>query len=450
MTELEDLVRSTTRAIASTVREAPTLRLGPAGDEPTAFAPGSRRRRRWRGWLAPVAAAAAVAAVALSVAAVKDVSNGPSVAAGSTASVPPPYYVTLSPQTGQGTFPPSDLVVGDTRTGRRLATLTPPAGSSFFGVTGAADDRTFVIDTLPVRSLRDPGGPRTWYLLRLAPGTSAPVRLTRLAVPRLANVTAIALSGSGAELAVATGGGAGFGLAGAENGGLPGVLRLYSVSTGKLAHAWSTSDQSVFGAGAGLMSENNTELTWVDDDHAITFVSLWVSSKAGAQPPAVLNHESIRVLDVTAGGGNLLADSRVEWSQTEPAGSASAGCQWGQWVLVAADGKAVVCPSITSPTGPYRKGQHWTVRWLTYSTTAPTVARVLDTVTIAESFPSGLILQAQAISGPGIAIIAASGLFENNHPAADIRVGLIRRGTFVRLPVKLAVSPDFAFTDFAW
>ena len=72
---------------------------------------------------------------------------------------------------------------------------------------------------------------RSWYLLRIAPGTSTPARLTRLPVPGLTNVTAIALSQSGAELAVATGGGAGA-LWGCSLGRtmfpprLPGVLRL--------------------------------------------------------------------------------------------------------------------------------------------------------------------------------------------------------------------------------
>lgn len=110
----------------------------------------------------------------------------------------------------------------------------------YLGMTAAADDRTFVVDTLPVGKVYRPTAARTWYLLRFAPGTAAPARLTRLAVPRLANVTAIALSGSGAELAVATGSGGGaLGSVGLAGGmfppSLPGVLRLYSVSTREAA-----------------------------------------------------------------------------------------------------------------------------------------------------------------------------------------------------------------------
>jgi hypothetical protein len=38
------------------------------------------------------------------------------------------------------------VVVADMRTGKRLATISPPAHDAFGGVTAAADDRTFVLD----------------------------------------------------------------------------------------------------------------------------------------------------------------------------------------------------------------------------------------------------------------------------------------------------------------
>jgi hypothetical protein len=466
MTEPADLVRSTTRAIASTVRDVPPLRLAPAPDELAAFAPPPRRARRWRGWLVPAAAAAAVAAVALSLVAIRDNSNGPTAppatAAGSAASVPP-YYATLTQQAGQNAHTSLaatryDLVVGNARTGKQLATLAPPQGSTFFGVTADADGRTFVVDTLPVGKVYDPTGARTWYLLRLAPGTAAPVRLTRLAVPRLANVTAIALSGSGAELAVATGSGGGalggIGIAGGMfPPSLPGVLRLYSVPTGKLLRSWSTRDLSVFGDGPGFTSENNTELTWVDDDHAIAFFSMWVTPKASRTPSKAFDHETVRVLNVAASGRQLLADSRVVWSLTESAQPVDHpdSCMFGEGVLVAADGKSIVCPAITEPAGPYHKGLHWTVRWLTYSTTAPTVARVLETITVPESFASGLVLNAEPISASSPAVIAIWFLFENDHPAADLHVGLVSQGTLRELPVKLVIdNPNGGSPAIAW
>ncbi len=463
MNSVEDLVRAATRAQASALREVRPLRLPPAPGAAPARRPA--RGRRWRGWLAPVTAAIAVIAVAVSLVIVRDMSNGPVVppaAAGSAASVPP-YYVMLTQQSGQ--YPPTslaairhDLVVGNSRTGKQLATLAPPKGSTFFGVTAAADDRTFVVDTLPVGKVYNSTAARTWYLLKLVPGTATPARLTRLAIPQLANVTAIALSGSGAELAVATGGGGGaLGFVGLSGGtfppSLPGVLRLYSVSTGKLLRTWSTSDQSVFGAGPGIISENTTELTWVDDDHAIAFYTMWTTPKPSNKTSKYFNHQTVRELNVTASGGQLLADSRVTWSLTKPNQPLSQpdSCNFPDGVLVAADGKSIVCDSITFPAGPYHQGQHWTVRWLTYSTTGPTVARVLETVTVPVSLPGALALTAEPISAPSPAIIAIWFQFAGDHPAEYLHVGLISQGRLRELPVKFVIdNPDNGYPAIAW
>jgi DNA-directed RNA polymerase specialized sigma24 family protein len=146
MTEPEDLVRSTTRAIAGTVRDVPPLRLAPAVDDLRSFAPRARRWRRLRGWLAPVTTAAAVLAVAVSVVIIRDISNGPVVppaASASALTVPPRYYVAI-PGAGTGwypdaataskqSFPRNDLVVGDTATGKRLATIASPPDTVWTG-----------------------------------------------------------------------------------------------------------------------------------------------------------------------------------------------------------------------------------------------------------------------------------------------------------------------------
>jgi hypothetical protein len=234
---------------------------------------------------------------------------------------------------------------------------------------------------------------------------------------------------------------------------LPGVLRVYSVSTGKLLRTWSTRELSVFGTGPGFTSENNTELTWVDDDHSIAFLSLWTTRDGSGKTARNFFHDTVRVVSVAAGSRQLLADSRVTWSLTEPMLPLNhpGGCMFGGGVLVAADGASIVCPSITDPTGPYHKGQHWTVRWLTYSTTAPTVARVLETITVPESFPSGVELTAEPISAGNPAIIALWYLVENNHPAADIHVGLVSQGRLSELAVKLAIDdPSNGPPAIAW
>jgi hypothetical protein len=77
------------------------------------------------------------------------------------------------------------VVVGDTRTGKRLVTFKPPKGVTFGGVTGAADDRTFVVAAwqFPAPEGIFTGNPAGWYLLRVAPGSRNPATLTVLSIP---------------------------------------------------------------------------------------------------------------------------------------------------------------------------------------------------------------------------------------------------------------------------
>ena len=86
----------------------------------------------------------------------------------------PEYYLTFSQPRGDTTVPVG-LVLGATVTGKKLATLPPPPGLSFAGVTGAADDRTFVAD-----AHRDPYGVQRLDGGDPGPGTwcawSAPAR----------------------------------------------------------------------------------------------------------------------------------------------------------------------------------------------------------------------------------------------------------------------------------
>ena len=406
MNPIEDQIKAAARAEASALREVRPLQLPPIPAAVPRHQPAPRAPR-WRGWAAPVAAAGVVIAVAMSLVIVKGLSNAPVVppSTSRSASSVPPYYVTLSPHAGR-IQPLNDLVVGDALTGQQLASLAPPAGTTFFGVTGAADDRTFVVDTVPLSNTpTSPDWTRTWYLLRIAPGSSSPARLTRLPIPRLADVTAIALSGSGQELAVATGGGSdnfdisGYvnGTGGSSNGVLPThpyspptvpwVLSLYSVTTGKLLRTWSTSSPSVDGGGPGLYSDDNTHLTWVDGDRGIAFFTLWITGNPNANPSQYVYHEGIRELDVTAGGSELLADSRVAWSQAQPASSIDhwAGLACGRPTSSSPrTGRRSCAPRPTIWPGSTARASMDGAR-LTYSTAAPTVVRTLETVTIAET-----------------------------------------------------------------
>ena len=224
MSTIEDRVRAATRAAAQTVAPGSTppplplparQRRGPAAHP--------RRGRGWPGWVAPLAAAAAVAAaIATSVVVSGALSLGharsPSqAAAGRTGTVAlhpapaapagiPAYDVALAPgpDAGQSTR----AVVRATATGAVLATVRPPRPyATFTWVTGAADDRTFVLAA-------QPGGQPTasgrvvmkFFALRLDPAAGT-AKLTALPTPAVSGIwiqtQGLALSPDGEKLAVA-------------------------------------------------------------------------------------------------------------------------------------------------------------------------------------------------------------------------------------------------------
>jgi hypothetical protein len=212
MTATQERAVAAMRAIGDTVTGAPPLRLPAraAAAEPSQLpgpAPSPRRARpdrlarpprparparlsgpagrAWRLWLVPAAAAVAVVALAVSLALVRSVPKESGASPGTgTSAVPgaggfagvPPYYVTLpafgwyayAPATPQATA--AGLVIGETATGKRLATVPPPHGMTFNVVTGAADDRTFVVGATsyqPGEKTVSTIWSETWYLLRI-------------------------------------------------------------------------------------------------------------------------------------------------------------------------------------------------------------------------------------------------------------------------------------------
>jgi hypothetical protein len=194
---------------------------------------GTRRARlpripgRWGTWLTPLAAAAAVAAVVAASLAISTTfhghtrATGPATAKrwnGSPAGPPsalrkaPRYFVALSgPTRSEGDY---RAVVRSTLTGRTLATVTPPRPYRVFTwVSGAADDRTFVLAAqrywyiasgqtgLPAEK-RDNTTPTVFFKLTFAPATHA-ATLTRLSVPGPSHyLYGMAVSPDGTRLAL--------------------------------------------------------------------------------------------------------------------------------------------------------------------------------------------------------------------------------------------------------
>ena len=154
MTPLQDKLRAALRQTADEIpAQAPPLRLSPQRR-----ASRDGRNARWRAWAVPLAAAPLVlAAVGTSLAVAGSLTHQP--AATRQQAGPggvPAYYVALittaKPQSditndlGSSAEAYSAAELRSTRTGAVLARITPPRPYvSFTGVTGAADDRTFVL-----------------------------------------------------------------------------------------------------------------------------------------------------------------------------------------------------------------------------------------------------------------------------------------------------------------
>jgi hypothetical protein len=370
MTPLEDEIRDALRAEAGRLREVRPLRLEPAPYQLRPSAPRRRARLR-RAWLAPVTAAALVIALAIALVIVRTLQNGPAVPAVPQPSAPtifPRYYVALE-QSDYNTGNALRLVVGDSVTGKTLATFNAPAGAAFEGRTpvGSADDRTFIVAETHSKGKPPfpPGtadGPRAWYMLRLSPGSANPVTMTTLPLQPTARnlpVTETVLSADGRYLAVASG----------DVTTRRADLRVYSVATGHLVHAWTMVSAS---ASSALFP---FDLSWVNGDATVAF-AISVGSRV-----------QVRTVSVTAPGTGLLTASHVVWSQYEPTvlrslprpGTATWCAQPtlmadGQAPTLTADGQAVTCS--TWPTY-YPGGALTATEWLAYPTSAPTARRVI-------------------------------------------------------------------------
>ena len=332
---VEDQLRAAGRAVSEQVSDLPGLDLRPQ--------PASRRRkarasRRWlgaRGWLVPMAAAAAVVAVAVTLVAVKSppraadkTGAGPaasrSTAPSSTAAPADPealpgYFVAISDLEIMGPLPaagqsgvaqaprPDSVVVGETLTGKRLATVTPPAGSTFVGVTGAADDRTFVLDSVQIaagRGFLQATQQRTWYLLRIRSGASPVTTLTRLnfPVPNAADISGVALSPDGTKLALfyqVARKGDGFPYSGSF------TLGIYSVATGAVLRSWTGANPShgSLADGSNVLPDSNSLLTWASDGQRLAFA--YRNSNEGDAGPV------LREVNLAVPGENLFTDSTV-------------------------------------------------------------------------------------------------------------------------------------------
>jgi len=339
---VEDRVRAATLARADLVRDVRPLDLPPVPARPL-------RARRWVTWAAPLAAAAAVAALAVSLTTVRHAPNAPAAPAAvpAVSGMLPEYYAALDNPSGPITqiLPgkhqtPVSVRVGDDRTGKLIATITPPDGQTFAGLTAAADDRTFVVaaEQFPVPALYPSANAVAWYLVRLSPGSAHPVTLSRLPIPGEpagTQVSAIALAPDGSELAVMF----------QQNVWLPKtgplMIRLYSLATGTPVRTWTVDTKgSAAGFGWYWGRYSNTALTWLNGGHTLAVMD-GINNSAGGPPFTYgFTHVTIRTVNPDSPSGNLLGVSKVLFRLPNGVGRAGTDCDT---VQLTGDGKTVLC-----------------------------------------------------------------------------------------------------------
>jgi hypothetical protein len=408
---VEDRVRAATRARAALIRDVRPLDLPAVPGR----APKAQRRVTWT---APMAAAVAIVIVVIgSVAAgswLARSGNGQSsnpaavkqrASAASFTGVPP-YYVAVEN--------PSLAVVRATASGAMLARIT--TRTPFVGVTGAADDRTFVLDAqrqvvgATVQWLGQP----EFFLLRLS-AAGAEESFTRLTIPPLprgAAVTGLALSPDGSKLAVEVG------------NGQPGLLeiRVYTLATGAFS-TWSTngSDDPVDTGGfTGSGVDGSQTISWAADSTTLAFD--WGNK----------TYIGVRLLGTAASGGNLIADSRLAVIEARftsqggrrsgpPAMSKDSISQCVTDGIVSLNGSAIVCGYTTSVDG-----KETTTGFIRYSTTTGKPTAVLGVYRFQSQAPGDISLYWVNSTGE----ILVGGILT----PSGISVGVINGERFTPLP----------------
>jgi hypothetical protein len=299
MTSTEERLRAAARAAAGTVPpgSAPPLRLPDVQ-------PGRARwdqRHRWLRAMVPLAAAAAVAAVVIaSLALTRGVpASSPGGPASPARAVAlhgvPAYYVTLS-----NAATPTQAVIRATATGAVVATVkTPRPYGTFKFVTGAADDRTFVLAAQrwwPIASgtrglaaeNRDNTTPVAFFRLWFDPATRT-ARLTALRVPRkipASSLDGIAVSPDGSRLALAL---------------YPAQVEVITLATGSARRwAWPGAAPSA-GPWVGNNKPSGQPLSWTANGRTLAFP---VTTESGGIT-------SVMLLDTSSPGGSLRSARRV-------------------------------------------------------------------------------------------------------------------------------------------
>jgi hypothetical protein len=381
----------------------------------------------WGRRLAPAAAALAVVAVAISVvtvsrnrhepvtstgtAAPSGVTPGPPISTYVRSGQVPPYYVAIA-LLGNTHLNPSYAAVRATASGKTLATIKPVSDSTIVAVTAAADDRTFVLSEQrwAPQGGNQPFEASTFYTFRLS-SSGQPGRLTKLpmSVPRGELVSGLALSPSGRRLAIAV-----------EPDNVkkdPNLqeIRVYTLGTNAV-RTWK-GDGNI-----GSDPGDAKSMSWTADERTLAFN--WNGASSGR----------VRLLNVGARGGSLLADSRAQAFSLVPPAEQAGGpspyppaCEGD--LTVTPDGSSVVCGAIQGfehISNGVDHGRDAVTEFREYSTANGKIVRIFGHWLIARA--GNLVVNVLWSNSSGsllIGVIPTTGAG---------RVGVISGNTFTPLP----------------
>jgi hypothetical protein len=267
----------------------------------------------------------------------------------------PRYYVALDPAREDR------LIVRATVTGSVAATVDAPSGHLFTAVFGTGSGRVFAVDART--RVPSPGGGDELYLLRLRPGSGTPLPLARLHAGHAAGpgLTAAALSPDASKIAIA--------YTYRTYPPNPQPLIVYSAVTGAMLRTWTVASGIISSAdpmGNGDLGQDagGTSLRWTADGRGIAF-AFHANAAPGKLGYGYDRLASIRLLDTTAPGSDLIANSRVLAAPGpgyNPGNGVGVQCLVPRGWSLSADGRAVTCaaqwtaPGGKLPAGPRQQG----------------------------------------------------------------------------------------------
>ena len=395
-------------AAASTIDQVPDSAKVVTPARPGHVRSRSRSSRSlWKRWLAPLAIIAVIVAAVLATVGNPKPRAHVAEPAYSLGRSVPPYYVWITP--GNPGDTPSEAIVRMTATGVVLGTVKAAApGGTIVAVTGADDDRTFVLDEQPFQTGAINSAPawypRTFYVLRLkADGRPAAITKLPISGPVGAEVTGLALSPDGTKLAMAI----------MPNIGEPNMteLKLFSVPAGKVLRTWHANGS------IGFNADDPEALSWTFDQQTLAF--LWAAT--GKSP-----RQGEWLLDLGKGGTNLLDDSRQIMSLGDTSsGPSRPGLVCQQDVIIAPDGSSVVCGAVVL-ADLVQNPRIAKTAYLEYSRSSGTIKRILAQRALRNAGALAVdVLWSNTLGSVLIGEIPTAGNGE---------VGMITAGTFTPLP----------------